>query len=195
MLRGIDPSQKQKYTRGSESFECLDGSNTIPALAVNDDFCDCKDGSDEPGTSACANGSYFCVGKNGLEFVRIPSSRVNDGVCDPECCDGTDEYNGFIKCLVTCGSSSLIAPILFESLAISDAGSPNAASTAEMDDRQMQLKTSYMPIMLMIIIGYCIHVWLGSRRRKIAQGKHSLPMHLEARHRLRQLVSKRNYDE
>jgi len=33
----------------SKDFTCLDGSLTIPFLSVNDDFCDCADGSDEPG--------------------------------------------------------------------------------------------------------------------------------------------------
>lgn len=33
----------------SKPFTCLDGSVTIPFDQVNDDYCDCKDGSDEPG--------------------------------------------------------------------------------------------------------------------------------------------------
>ena len=45
----------------SKDFTCFDGSTTIPFALVNDDFCDCVDGSDEPGTSACPNGLYHCT--------------------------------------------------------------------------------------------------------------------------------------
>ena len=37
----------------------------MPPSVVNDDFCDCADGSDEPGTDACAGQSetlFYCVG-------------------------------------------------------------------------------------------------------------------------------------
>jgi protein kinase C substrate 80K-H len=33
----------------SKDFQCLDGSLSIPFAHVNDDYCDCKDGTDEPG--------------------------------------------------------------------------------------------------------------------------------------------------
>ena len=36
------------YSPGRD-FACLDGSATIPFNQVNDDYCDCKDGTDEPG--------------------------------------------------------------------------------------------------------------------------------------------------
>ena len=33
----------------SKAFRCLDGSLTIPFSHINDDYCDCADGTDEPG--------------------------------------------------------------------------------------------------------------------------------------------------
>uniref|UniRef100_A0A915KES7 Glucosidase II beta subunit N-terminal domain-containing protein n=1 Tax=Romanomermis culicivorax TaxID=13658 RepID=A0A915KES7_ROMCU len=65
---------------GKSHFTCLDGSVSIPFEFVNDDYCDCKDGSDEPGTSACSNGKFHCP--NLMHKAQdIPSSRVNDMVC------------------------------------------------------------------------------------------------------------------
>ena len=50
---GVSPELATRYTptkKGSaEVWQCLDGSKSIDWSAVNDDFCDCPDGSDEPG--------------------------------------------------------------------------------------------------------------------------------------------------
>jgi hypothetical protein len=70
-----------------ESMYCPDGSMGW----INDNYCDCLDGSDEPQTSAC---SYRLV--HHKTFVchddsshLIYASRVGDGVWD--CKDGSDE--------------------------------------------------------------------------------------------------------
>ncbi|KAM8824786.1 glucosidase 2 subunit beta [Synchiropus picturatus] len=96
--RGVPLSKRQFYEEG-KPFTCLDGSRTIPFDRVNDDYCDCTDGSDEPGTAACPNGSFHCTNA-GFRPLFIPSSRINDGICD--CCDTTDEYNSGAACQNTC---------------------------------------------------------------------------------------------
>ncbi|KAL4082116.1 glucosidase II beta subunit-like-domain-containing protein [Scleroderma yunnanense] len=94
---GVQPHLITKYvveTSGArQTWTCLDGSKQIPWSAVNDDYCDCPDGSDEPGTSACPNGIFYCK-NTGHTGATIRSSRVNDGLCEPECCDGSDEAPG-----------------------------------------------------------------------------------------------------
>ncbi|XP_075975886.1 glucosidase 2 subunit beta [Anticarsia gemmatalis] len=96
--RGVSLSKAPLYSP-TKDFTCFDGTMTIPFSYVNDDYCDCFDGSDEPGTSACLNGVFHCTNA-GHRPQNIPSSRVNDGVCD--CCDGTDEYASSAKCGNTC---------------------------------------------------------------------------------------------
>ncbi|KAH9938712.1 endoplasmic reticulum protein [Fomitopsis serialis] len=94
--RGVPPSLTSRYqSPGSDSalWSCLDGSKSIPWSAVNDDYCDCSDGSDEPGTGACPNSLFYCVNEGHIGSL-IPSTRVGDGLCEPECCDGSDEQLG-----------------------------------------------------------------------------------------------------
>ncbi|KAF9438149.1 hypothetical protein BGZ76_009523 [Entomortierella beljakovae] len=100
--RGVAPSRAKLYLADSAGhWACLDGSKTIPFNAINDDYCDCLDGSDEPGTSACGNTYFYCENQGHLP-AYLKTSRVNDGVCDPECCDGSDEYNGIMECPNIC---------------------------------------------------------------------------------------------
>ena len=69
-------------------------SCAVPAHRVNDDYCDCADGSDEPATGACAPlGASFSCAMRGAGFPgQVAPSRVRDGVVD--CCDGSDELLG-----------------------------------------------------------------------------------------------------
>ncbi|KAF8087450.1 hypothetical protein N665_0585s0028 [Sinapis alba] len=96
-LVGVHPLDEKYFS--SEIIRCKDGSKSFPRDRLNDNFCDCLDGTDEPGTSACPNGRFYCrnIGSS-PKFVY--SSRVNDRICD--CCDGSDEYEGSISCPNTC---------------------------------------------------------------------------------------------
>ena len=85
-VRGVAPKDAHLYEPQNVSgykepmFRCLRSGKLIPFINVNDDYCDCEDGTDEPGTSACSNGRFYCENKG--HFPRyIRSSRVNDGVC------------------------------------------------------------------------------------------------------------------
>ncbi|KAE9398280.1 hypothetical protein BT96DRAFT_976528 [Gymnopus androsaceus JB14] len=94
---GVSPDLVAKYVPSkSNMWTCLDGSKEIPWDFVNDDSCDCSDGSDEPGTGACPNQSFYCQNKGHIGSF-IPSSRVKDGLCEPTCCDGSDERPGVCK--------------------------------------------------------------------------------------------------
>jgi len=98
LIRGVEV-KFQPFYNSEKDFTCLDGSITIPFNSVNDDYCDCPDGSDEPGTAACPGGRYYCF-NIGFKPQYIPSSRVNDGICD--CCDGSDEYDSDVVCFNEC---------------------------------------------------------------------------------------------
>jgi len=49
----------------------------------------------------CPIGHYFCPNKGHVSSC-ILRSRFNDGICDPECCDGSDETDGKVICPNQC---------------------------------------------------------------------------------------------
>lgn len=80
----------EKYS--SNDFVCDQGKK-IEITNLNDDYCDCLDGTDEPGTSACSSRliftpqndaapteGFYCANK-GFKPKYIPTSFVNDGIC------------------------------------------------------------------------------------------------------------------
>ncbi|WCJ30866.1 Glucosidase 2 subunit beta [Euphorbia peplus] len=96
-LLGIHPLDEKYFDSGV--IKCKDGSKSFTRDRLNDDFCDCVDGTDEPGTSACPRGKFYCR-NSGSKPQFIFSSRVNDQICD--CCDGSDEYDSGISCPNAC---------------------------------------------------------------------------------------------
>lgn len=53
---GVGRKDAEKYAAARAAGELRCGASIVKWEMVNDDFCDCEDGSDEPGTSACVNG-------------------------------------------------------------------------------------------------------------------------------------------
>ncbi|KAL0933628.1 glucosidase 2 subunit beta [Colletotrichum truncatum] len=126
--RGVGP-EFAKFFESKESFSCITQPETkLNINQVNDNTCDCPDGSDEPGTSACAHldplsppqpfvGSptgttntttalpgFWCANVGHIG-AYVPFMYVNDGHCDYEiCCDGSEEYSkvGGVKCENKC---------------------------------------------------------------------------------------------
>ena len=107
---GVAPALLPRYTQqGANTWQCLDGSKQIAWSSVNDDYCDCPDGSDEPGqprtttpslnadrrfstgTSACPNSTFHCLNEGHIG-ASISSSRVNDGLC------GASPLPGYVLC-------------------------------------------------------------------------------------------------
>ncbi|KXT05103.1 hypothetical protein AC578_7565 [Pseudocercospora eumusae] len=118
--RGVGP-EFAKFYEDTTTFTCISSPQSkIPFSRVNDDYCDCPDGSDEPGSAACAHLSplspitndrpnvtnalpgFYCKNKGHIPSY-VPFSNVNDGICDYElCCDGSEEWQGVVRCKDRC---------------------------------------------------------------------------------------------
>ncbi|OQV12300.1 hypothetical protein BV898_13412 [Hypsibius exemplaris] len=96
--RGVDPKFLTQYRTAYQrnSFTCLTSGEEVPANHINDEYCDCRDGTDEPSTSACSflvkQKWFYCTAVVKRYGGRIPAAWVDDGICD--CCDGSDERGG-----------------------------------------------------------------------------------------------------
>ncbi|XP_021312083.1 uncharacterized protein LOC8075585 isoform X3 [Sorghum bicolor] len=100
-LVGVSPQDEAYFA--TQVIACRDGSGSFPRSRLNDGYCDCADGTDEP---ACPEGKFYC--RNIGDTPRLLfSSFVNDKICD--CCDGSDEYESGIHCQNTCRNIKYIA--------------------------------------------------------------------------------------
>ncbi|KAK3942597.1 glucosidase II beta subunit-like protein [Diplogelasinospora grovesii] len=128
--RGVGP-EFAKFYGSKATFTCIGNpSIVLKSSQINDNSCDCPDGSDEPGTAACsyldplspeqplpgsltgttnttnALPGFWCANEGHIG-TYVPFMYVNDGVCDYElCCDGSEEFAhvGGVKCENRCAA-------------------------------------------------------------------------------------------
>lgn len=85
-LLGVNPEKEHLYKKNELVCPGNPTKKLTPEM-INDDFCDCpEDGFDEPGTSACNSGLFYCANKKFFS-KEISSTFVNDGVCGTQLFD------------------------------------------------------------------------------------------------------------
>uniref|UniRef100_M4BVE8 Glucosidase 2 subunit beta n=1 Tax=Hyaloperonospora arabidopsidis (strain Emoy2) TaxID=559515 RepID=M4BVE8_HYAAE len=105
-IRGVAPSDQQKFL--GDDFLCVVGgqSQYLPISRVNDDFCDCDDGSDEPGTAACsyvtasefycANDGFFSKKVGSIDLLSCFEKRYEEmdgvSVCPNSCAAAAEAF-------------------------------------------------------------------------------------------------------
>ncbi|XP_057955073.1 glucosidase 2 subunit beta isoform X1 [Malania oleifera] len=176
-LIGIHPLDEKYFA--STVIKCKDGSKSFTRDRVNDNFCDCPDGTDEPGTSACPAGKFYCRNVGSTPRFLF-SSRVNDHICD--CCDGSDEYDGSIHCPNTCvmGGNIEYKSEIYSSKII-DLGSVDANETqngVNLEDLIQKVKGLKMVIILQAVLISCVVAFRLFRRharsrRRYRNGRNS----------------------
>mmetsp|Transcript_29448 Transcript_29448/g.75998 ORF Transcript_29448/g.75998 Transcript_29448/m.75998 type:complete len:717 (-) Transcript_29448:126-2276(-) len=105
VVLSIDDDEDEQQRAKSPFFICDAGSTRLEWERVNDDYCDCADGSDERKTPACAGRShavFACPSGGEGRLMLLSTSVINDGVCD--CCTGEDEP------YLDCASAIALAP-------------------------------------------------------------------------------------
>ena len=60
-MPGVRDEKSKYYIKTSEQFKCLESGELVLFSQINDHYCDCKDGTDEPSTNACPNNMYVCT--------------------------------------------------------------------------------------------------------------------------------------
>ncbi|KAK8885670.1 hypothetical protein M9Y10_041122 [Tritrichomonas musculus] len=104
-ILGVPPSMEEKYSKNidekAQTFTCFSDSKKIPLSKLNDNYKDCDDGSDEPGSSLGPTAfNFYCLNEKYIP-LEIPRWSVGDGICD--CCDASDEtFNTHSNCNNTC---------------------------------------------------------------------------------------------
>ncbi|XP_068664447.1 glucosidase 2 subunit beta [Aristolochia californica] len=159
-LLGVSP-QDEKYYRSSV-IACKDGSKTFSLDRLNDGFCDCVDGTDEPGTSACPESKFYCRNAGSMPQLLF-SSRVNDHICD--CCDGSDEYDGSTYCPNTCINKNVLEKGYNSVKSYGDNTNLFEAKRNNWNDLILKLKELKIIVTMEVFLLVCVIVFGLSRRQ------------------------------